>query len=66
MHDQLNPVANYHLTKCFPVICPDCGATGANSGPCYCHKCGYAVMMLPSCNGGVVGNWTEATKEMSK
>ncbi|UOW66319.1 hypothetical protein vBAspALolek_37 [Aeromonas phage vB_AspA_Lolek] len=40
------------------VRCPDCGQGGANGGPCYCHQCGFAVMMLPI-HLGVLMNWAE-------
>ncbi|UOW66360.1 hypothetical protein vBAspATola_17 [Aeromonas phage vB_AspA_Tola] len=66
MHGAVNPRAHYQLPKRFRIICPDCGAAGASNGPCYCHECNYAVMMLPAYNDRVVGNWVEVTKEMSK
>lgn len=51
--------ANYFACKTTRVICPECGAGGGNSGPCYCHNCDGRVMMLPACNDRITGNWIE-------
>ena len=51
------PSAVYSMPR-VRVVCPDCGAGGANNGPCYCHICSYEVMMLPE-QGRVLRNWGE-------
>lgn len=55
----LKPEAMYTAVNRVRVVCPDCGAGGANSGPCYCHKCNYDVMMLPEAADGITYNWLE-------
>ena len=52
------PKAVYGLKKRVRVICPECGAGGANSGPCYCYCCDYKVVMLPASGK----NWEEELK----
>ena len=41
------------------VICPECGAGGASSYPCWCHMCDYKVLMLPACNDHIMCSWSE-------
>ena len=60
------PRACYSLPENVGVTCPECGAGGGSSGPCYCHKCDYHVMMLPSINGRITGNWGEYLRQIER
>lgn len=48
------------------VICPDCGAKGANPYPCWCYECkgegSDRVLMLPTINGIWIQSWSEYRK----
>lgn len=64
MDPELN-VAGYRLPKIVGVRCPECGYGGGSPYSCWCTDCykyGEFVLMLPSINGRIIGNWAEVKK----
>lgn len=56
-----------HFGKMIGVVCPDCGMSGANKYPCWCHRChenGVKVLMLPSVNRKITSSWSELHKTL--